>query len=568
MRRLPIRRPATTLFPQADQLWKLRQMLEKGGEFSLAEAGQQLGLSPRWTGYYAVAAEALGLAKRRDGRLLLVQQGKRLLQTSERSASEAKVWRAAIEASTAVRRVAPYLFTKPLALAELTERIARCGLAPSTAKRRAETLLRWRDSVLNAQDTLTLPLHAAPRMGYGEIAMLKDLRIQSFKAFGASKGHAKDAAAAFSMSPLTVLAGPNGAGKSTVLQAIDVLGLLVRGNVSEMLAAHEWGYADLPHLRSATQTIAIEVELEVGTSVLRWQLVLGARRHPGIAAENVSVRRQDSGRWQSLLERTGRRVKITRESDGESASPPPLTLPQSWLSTLDPKEDAEAYPGLLAVKAWAESIHAFWSLTPSALRAPSSGTSDRIGAHGENLASFLFRLKRNNEDAFSRFVERVRRHYARLVQITPRSDATGMRYLEITERWNGEQATFNARQVSDGLLRLMVIASIPEWPSRPSVVLLDEIENGLHPRLIGGVAGLLTEVAETSQVVTTTHSPITLNYVPAESVRLVTRGKAGTVVVTKLTETRGYASLREHFEPGELWYNVGEERLIPAASKR
>ncbi len=405
-------------------------------------------------------------------------------------------------------------------------------------------------------------------MGYGESAVLKELRIQSFKAFGASKGQANKPAPAFEMSPLTILAGPNGAGKSTVLQAIDVLGLLVRGNLSEMLAAHAWSYADLPHLRSATQTIAIEAELEIGPSVLRWQLVLGARRHPGIAAESVSVRRADSIRWHNLLERTGRRVKITRESDGESASPPALTLPQSWLSTLDPREDAEAHPGLLAVKAWAEAIHAFWSLTPAALRAPSGGAPTRIGAHGENLASFLFRLKRGSEDAFARFVARVQRHYPRLVQINPRSDSTGMRYLEITERWNGEQATFNARQVSDGLLRLMVIASIPEWPHVPSVILLDEIENGLHPRLIGGVAGLLAELSETTQVVTTTHSPITLNYVPPESVRLVTRGQAGTVVVTKLTETRGYPALREHFEPGELWYNVGEERLIPPVGAR
>lgn len=116
--------------------------------------------------------------------------------------------------------------------------------------------------------------------------------------------------------------------------------------------------------------------------------------------------------------------------------------------------------------------------------------------------------------------------------------------------------------MSDGLLRVMALASIPDWEPRPSLVLLDEIENGLHPRLIAGVAGLLDEITQHTQVITTTHSPITLNYVPAEATRVVTRGRGGKVMVTPLTETKNYERLREHFEPGELWYNVGESRLV------
>jgi hypothetical protein len=48
---------------------------------------------------------------------------------------------------------------------------------------------------------------------------------------------------------------------------------------------------------------------------------------------------------------------------------------------------------------------------------------------------------------------------------------------------------------------------------------------------------------------------------------LVTRGRGGAVTITNLTDTNGYAELREHFEPGELWYNVGEERLVGPAPK-
>jgi predicted ATPase len=152
-----------------------------------------------------------------------------------------------------------------------------------------------------------------------------------------------------------------------------------------------------------------------------------------------------------------------------------------------------------------------------------------------------------------------------------RGSSYGWTHLEITEKWNGEQATFNARQVSDGLLRLIAVAAMHEMREAPSVLLLDEIENGLHPRLLGGLVSMLEELTKSglTQVIATTHSPITLNYVSSpESVLLVTRGKGGGVQVTALSETKGFPDLREHFELGELWYNAGEERLVPGRKAR
>jgi energy-coupling factor transporter ATP-binding protein EcfA2 len=69
--------------------------------------------------------------------------------------------------------------------------------------------------------------------------VLRAIEIRNFKSFGASETRIE-------MAPLTILAGPNGAGKSTVLQVIDVLGSLVRGNIDQLLDAHQWDYADLP----------------------------------------------------------------------------------------------------------------------------------------------------------------------------------------------------------------------------------------------------------------------------------------------------------------------------------
>jgi predicted ATPase len=551
--------------PQARTLPKLRRLLEASRDAAtLAEAGARVPLKTRQLAYYSVAAQILGLAKaRRDG-LEVTAGGRQLLATEPGSGEEAAAWKSAIEGSGAIQEVAPDLFNAaPPREQELALRIARlAGLAADTARSRAGCLLRWREQVLQGAGQSVLPLSrlAAPR--YEGAVVLRSITIASFKAFGEAKERH-----IIPVMPLTVFAGPNGAGKSTILQAVDLLGALVRGNINEMLKVHSWEYADLPHLRAPSQTLSVEVEVEVEGARLRWQLTLGSRRYAGIAGELVEVKHAGTESYRPLLDRTGRSVTLYDERTGERRVLPKMTLPQSWLSTLDDKEDAAQHPGLLALKAWAEGIHPFWTLDPSVLRSPSTADGERLGSRGEHLASFLHRLKRTRPERFASFLERVQRHYPRLVSVEPRVKPNGAKSLDITEKWNGEEATFNARQVSDGLLRMMVLAAVPEWPSPPTVVLLDELDNGLHPRLIGGIARLLADISKTTQVLATTHSPITLNYVPAASSRLVTRGRGGRVLVTRLEDTHNYEKLREHFEPGELWYNAGEERLVKGVKR-
>lgn len=555
--------------PYASSLARLRDLLAAAYEHgSLDEAAEAIHLrSGRHIAYYSEAAEVLGLARRRDGRLAPTRLGQRLLGTRRGSPEEAGVFRSAIGRSS-VASVVPDLLSPEGTPGGAVAHLLRLGMKKSMAEQRGSALERWRKHVLRSEASgraLELPLADARAEQYNGRAMLRRLEIRSFKAFGEGKKRAP--AASIDTPPLTLLAGPNGAGKSTILQALDILGSLVRGNIQQLLGAHGWEYKDLPHLLSPKQTISFTADVELGRAHLRWSLTLGPRRHPGIAAEKVE--RVEDGRSRLLLERVGRRITLVRELSGERVHPPPITLTQSWLATLDANahEDRESFPGLLALKAWAERIFPFWSLDPALLRAPSRGDATLVGPRGGDLASFLFRLRRRHKERFEAYVARVAKHYPRLVTIEPKSGQYGWKKLTVTERWNGEEASFNAKQVSDGLLRLLAVASIPDWETTPSLVLLDEVENGLHPRLVGGIAGLLEEVSQTSQVIATTHSPITLNYVPAECTRLVTRGKGGAVQVTPLTETRGFERLREHFEPGELWYNVGEDRLIPAPSK-
>jgi predicted ATPase len=397
----------------------------------------------------------------------------------------------------------------------------------------------------------------------GEAEVIRRLKIQSFKAFS---DEPVDEQEGILLQPFTTLVGPNGSGKSTILQAIDTLGWLSASSIREMLDAHHWEYADLPHLRAERAQVSIEAEIELPEACVRWRLGLGSRRAPGVALE--AIRKEEGDAWRNIVLRAGRNVVRLPERDGAGVETTTLSLASSWLSTIDPKADSHSFPTLVALAAWAKGIRAYYFLDPVALRAPSRAKDtrfDELGLHGENLASFLARVKKRPDD-FARLIERVRAHYPRLVDIHVRRTNDGWTHIEITEKWNGEQARFNARQVSDGLLRLIAVAAMHELREPPSVLLLDEIENGLHPRLLGGFVAMLEDLAKSgrTQVIVATHSPITLNYVSSPaSVLLVTRGTGGGVQVTPMSEARSFQSLREQFELGELWYNVGEDRLVP-----
>ena len=388
--------------------------------------------------------------------------------------------------------------------------------------------------------------------------MLTGLTIKNFKA-------AVDASV--SLSQLTLLVGPNGAGKTTVLQAIDLLGWLSSAPIDSFLSAHRGEYSDLPHLRSSSSrfSVAAELALEIrrgpstpaASEKIVWEIELGARRFPGVAGERVLR----GGR--PVLERRGRKMSRLDEASGEEERVE-QTLTSSWLSTVDTKRDARRFPTLVAVRSWAERIRGYFFLDPVGLRSPNRGNGQEIGLHGEFLAPFIAGLRDRDRAGFDRLVARVQRHYPRLVAISPRRTRGGWTHLEITEKWNAEKADFNARQVSDGLLRLIGIAAMHELPVRPSMLLLDEIENGLHPHLLGALMAMLRDLLKGKpdvQIVAATHSPIVLNYCDSpREVVLVTR-EHGAITLHRMDASMRVQKLLRHFDLGELWYNVGDQGL-------
>ena len=172
---------------------------------------------------------------------------------------------------------------------------------------------------------------------------------------------------------------------------------------------------------------------------------------------------------------------------------------------------------------------------------------------GSNLASFLYRLREDHAGSYDLIRRTVR-------LVAPFFDDFALEPLAANEdkirlEWKhrGTDAWFNAASLSDGSLRFIALTTLLLQPEelRPSVVLLDEPELGLHPYAITLLASLVQQASVKTQVILATQSPILLDRFEPEDV-LVADRKDGRTEFNRLRRKRLKKWLRR-YSLGQLW---------------
>ncbi len=112
---------------------------------------------------------------------------------------------------------------------------------------------------------------------------------------------------------------------------------------------------------------------------------------------------------------------------------------------------------------------------------------------------------------------------------------------------------FDASAFSDGTLRFIALATLFLQPEqyRPSVILVDEPELGLHPYALEVLAALVRQASVTTQVIVSTQSSLLLDHFQPEDVLVADRVDGGTQL-TRL-ESPQLAKWLEDYSLGQLW---------------
>lgn len=133
--------------------------------------------------------------------------------------------------------------------------------------------------------------------------------------------------------------------------------------------------------------------------------------------------------------------------------------------------------------------------------------------------------------------------------------------LRLVDRYSEHRIPMT--DISDGTLRILAFLIALYDLENPSIICFEEPENGVHPWLLHKMMELLNLVSTEGiggkpvQVLITTHSPVLLNYVKPEQVRVVELDKEGKTQVHKLpTDSVRFRKAMEAYdhEVGELWF--------------
>jgi predicted ATPase len=215
--------------------------------------------------------------------------------------------------------------------------------------------------------------------------------------------------------------------------------------------------------------------------------------------------------------------------------------------------DPVGYPELSWLNEKYEKVRLYrdWSFGPkAALRKPqpTDMPSDSLQEDCSNLGLFLKQLRYKSPPAAQKIMERLRNLYDGIKDFDVSING-GTVQLYFTE---GDY-TIPATRLSDGTLRYLCLLAILCDPEPPPLVCIEEPELGLHPDILPGLADLMVEFSQRSQLIITTHSDVLVDaFTETPEAIIVCEKHAGQTEMNRLSADE-LAVWLEKYRLGELW---------------
>ena len=397
--------------------------------------------------------------------------------------------------------------------------------------------------------------------------MLKQVTIKGFKGI---------TDLTLNLDKINVLIGVNSSGKTTILQALDLLVNCVFRDVAEYLKDKNWKVSDIKSQISKSPFLSyksiFEFEENGEPFLLIWDIKFKLNSVTSINLIEESIYKVNR-KWEKLFSDPKNIEKLYKEANflytykngivnyeivSNKKSKFPLSLNSSGLKIINFINICE----ISLLKEYLEYTTNFGTLITQYMYRSSKEIVKNIGVNGKQLAAFIKQMTPKQKE---NYIEQVHSILNNIKDIFPvNNKISGMIELFVNEKFGSNNIEAKANHMGDGTLRILAIIALLCVKCDSSLLMLDEIENGMNPYITTKIVELFYEfISQThNQLLLTTNSSLILDNFKSEDIICVYRNQDGGIEANRVFNNAKVKEFLEYMNPGEIWINFTERELL------
>jgi predicted ATPase len=336
------------------------------------------------------------------------------------------------------------------------------------------------------------------------------------------------------LGPINIIIGPNGSGKSNFIGVFSFLHEIREGRLHEYV--RKSGGAQQLLFFGAKTTDKIEIHISFRDEINQYHIELQPTDNDDLFPQNEAALF-----WDKVHPRPYSDYLHPRENGNEAGISGDLKGTSDWVKT--------------RLGRW-RLYHVHDTSSTSPLRKTAKLNDNTfLRPDGSNLAAFLYLLKtkpeyQNSYQLIRKTIQRVAPFFDDFI-LEP--DLLNEESIRLIWKHKNSDQYFNAANFSDGTLRFIELATLFLQPIslRPSVILVDEPELGLHPAAITILSSLIQQAAVETQVIISTQSSLLLDHFSPEDILVANRHEGSTVI--ERLNIPDIKTWLEDYGLGQLW---------------
>jgi predicted ATPase len=122
-----------------------------------------------------------------------------------------------------------------------------------------------------------------------------------------------------------------------------------------------------------------------------------------------------------------------------------------------------------------------------------------------------------------------------------------------------------AHAISEGTMLTLGLLTVLMNPNQPNLVLLDDVEQGLHPQAQRELMTVFKEIIAENpnlQIIFSTHSPYIIDALAPSQIHILNNSKSGFTMSKRLDEHPDVEWAKETLTTGEFWDAEGEDWVV------